>query len=218
MRMEETKYALFRPWGFGGTTNGLPNTIAIKKGANLSMQFSLINDILQAGTTDATHRIGNKIYVTDILITCRLIPLLSAMPTSGSHTRVTVMHQKLPAAASNALLTNDAIFEEMFGPVLQPLQPKIRVMRDYVHTTVCTSTGTCGPPLLLNWRIPVHKVISYNGSSGSAAITYDGTSTPGSSGEHNGNLLYEDYIFQIVAADEKCTAAEFEWRVRFKDA
>lgn len=159
---------------------------------------------LTQGFTQQT-RIGSRVLCKRIEFTVFVSPITAAIGLNGSLCRMICYHNK---QAGGTLVTSQILFDldvlNTFRNLTQ--SNRVQVLRDVqmpmIHTgnngTVTTSVGPC---MRFFWRIPVNKVIVYQGNAGTIS-----------------DIVTDDYGFGFVSDDAGCCAVSAVSKMIFTDS
>lgn len=96
--------------------------------------------------TSAGNRIGNKIYLHQIICRINMVPNASAVNGSGCTMRYGIYHNKeclgVVIAGNGGLFNSDAINAVRYIPK----KPQVSLLRDYNYTGIVTGTDSTGVP------------------------------------------------------------------------
>jgi len=155
--------------------------------------------LLMAQGTDASTRVGNKIFVKSVTVSMQMKPQVG-MPVSGCTMRFVVYHNKdslgaLPAAVGD-LWQTPGIDTLRYTPYLS----KYNLLFDQITSGVMTSATTSGPPSIKQITFPINKLIEYKSNLGTIA-----------------DLLNDDYGYAMICSDASSCNMELRWKVNYTD-
>jgi len=202
------------------------------------LALSVLNNISQGTVADATHRIGNNIFVSGVHFGLSL----TMNPAShggedykfGRTCRILVVHNR-SVGDGGAIPPITDIFNFTSQGIMalrnSASYPRFDILMDKYHVMTPTSlspdgldsiggaTATC------NFYIPVNKKIQYRSSNTTdTLIAYPGGAPANTDADFNikyttcDNLTKDDINVYIVSDDAFCCMAQLSWKVVFTDS
>lgn len=210
------------------------NQTQLATGGN-ALSFSLMNNILQGTTSDASTRVGNRIFVKGIWCAVRIIPNPALLADSGMLTptfcRIAVVKNmegvsglvnpfnlwRVNGAASATGSWASAFRNSQYFK-------QFRVLSDRVHQMSPGATSSTsilsGPGGVATWYIPINAQFNYKASTATAGnFAYGGVDVLSNTCVQTNNVLGEDFQVIMIADgdDVNCCSIQFSWKVIFKD-
>lgn len=205
-------------------------------GGSQSLTLSLMNNILQGTTSDASTRVGNRIFVKGIWMSVKIIPNTAEQDGMRipSFCRILVLKNKEGVAGlanifevltANGQSSTSASWTSAYRNSL--FYKKYQVLSDRVHQMspgATSGTNTLsGPGGVATWYIPINRQFNYRASSAVAGNfefpAGSGTVITSNTVHDVNNILGEDYQVLLTTDndDAGCCQVTLSWKVLFND-
>lgn len=188
---------------------------------------STLNGIIIGATADANTRIGNKIHVSGIWLSLRIIP--GTIANAGAMCRVIVFKDAEPEVSTTYAWTDIFSQAALAAPRNRSTLNRFTVVKDFIHTMNVTGVNQTGPVLysgglIANPKIwiPVKKDIYYRNSTATAGTTaYGGVNIDNvdlpNAAVATINMMKCDYKIMVASSDANCCQVDVNWQVLFSD-
>lgn len=156
--------------------------------------------------TDASSRIGNRIFVKKIEVMIMMTPGTS-MPAGGTQCRAVMYHNK---ECNGTLIASTDLwdYDQLMTTRLQARLAKASVLKDHSKSMIVTGTDSTGvikavgPTCMAHFIVYPKKTINYVGNTTAGAIT---------------DLLKDDYGFGYCALNATSVSIAVALKVSFTD-
>lgn len=210
------------------------NPVQIGAGSS-SLSFSLTNGILQGTTSDASTRVGNRIFIKGIWVSLKIIPSQASLGMVDAKRpqfcRVMIVKNTEGAAGlvnifelftANGSSATQASWCSAFRNSL--FYKKYQVLADRVHQmSPGASVGSevmNGPGGIATFYIPIQKQFNFRASTPTGGMfQYNSADVFAASWHEVNNVLGDDYQCLMTADnnDSSCCSITMSWKVLFND-